>query len=599
MRVQANTTALRTSTGSRWSDVRAIALIIVGVSLIYGVRLTLEPMVGEETRWATAAREMLRTGDWVVPRQQGEVFPERPPMTMWLMAIGGWYRGDVDAIATRLPSVVATVLTSLLIYGYARAITSSTTALIAALTFPTVGQVLQIGRLGESEAVFTLFLAASLLFWHLGYVRRWRPLVVWVLSFGFAALAALVKGPQAPAYFIAIVGSYLIVVRDWRYVVRWQAVAGAATFIAIIAAWQVPFYLATDWSSVHATWAGLAGDRFRLSGVLLHSLSYPIETFICLLPWSPMLIGLAYRDVRTSLRKYRDTTTFLYTAILVAYPTVWLAAGARGRYFMPLYPLIAILCGLLIECCSQAAPGTVGRRGWNRFLLLWAPLIGLCALFLGVNSLLPQGVAVNLFQPTWFALSCSIFSLVAAVTIWQAFRTKQSPSPLRAVLAITSVAGIGAAGLMLNVNSARWYDPTAAIADFASQVPDGSRLVSLNEIEHRFAYFYGTPIPQIAWPKTVDELPPDVNYFCFVRHWNDSAEAHATGRGRTWRTIAGTLPFEWEEIAAISPDRAPGKRTATSVVLGRVIRPLRATVSDTSKPQRAIANRSFDDRRAY
>ncbi len=576
-----------------------IALIVVGVSLIYGVRLTVEPMVGEETRWASAAREMLQTGDWIVPRQQGEVFPERPPMTMWLMAIGGWFRGDVDAVATRLPSVVATILTAVLIYGYTRAFASSTTALIAALIYPTVGQVLQIGRLGESEAVFTLFLAASLLLWHLGYVRRWRPLVVWVLSCGFAAIAALVKGPQAPAYFVAIIGTYLILVRDWRFLLRWQAVAGAGTFVAIIAAWQVPFYLATDWSSVRATWAGLAGDRFRLSGVLLHSVSYPFETFTCLLPWSPMLIGLAYQDVRTSMHKYRDITTFLYTAILVAYPTVWLAAGARGRYFMPLYPLIAILCGLLVECCSQAASDTVARRGWNRFLLLWAPLIGFCALFLGINSLLPKGVSVNLFQPTWFAVLCSIFSLAAAVTIWQASRTKQSSSPLCAVFAITSVAGVGAAGLMLNINSARWHDPTAAIADFATHIPDGSRLVSLNEIEHRFAYYYGTPIPQIAWPKTVDDLPPNIDYFCFVRHWNDTAEAHFTGRGRTWRTIAGTLPFEWEEIVAISPDRQPNTPTALSVVLGRVIRPLRATVSDTSKPQRVIARRSLDDRRTY
>src|ERR1700712_1476313 len=144
MRAQVDNNPL--STNSRpWTDIRAISLIVICVSLIYGARLTLEPMVGEETRWASAAREMLRTGDWVVPRQQGEVFPERPPMTMWLMAIGGWFRGDVDQVAARLPSVVATILTSLLIYGYTRAFTGSTTALIAALIYPTCGQVLQIG----------------------------------------------------------------------------------------------------------------------------------------------------------------------------------------------------------------------------------------------------------------------------------------------------------------------------------------------------------------------------------------------------------------------------------------------------------------------
>src|SRR4051812_36814584 len=113
---------------SRWSDLRAVALLIVGVLLIYGTRLTLQPLVGEETRWATAAGEMLNTGDWIVPRQQGQVFPERPPMTMWLMAICGWLRGDVDPIAVRLPSVIAIVLTALLIYGYTRAFAATSTA---------------------------------------------------------------------------------------------------------------------------------------------------------------------------------------------------------------------------------------------------------------------------------------------------------------------------------------------------------------------------------------------------------------------------------------------------------------------------------------
>src|SRR6266487_2116110 len=62
-------------------------------SIIYGARLSVLPIVGEETRWATGAREMLATGDWIVPRQQGYVFSERPPMTMWMMAAVGWLRG--------------------------------------------------------------------------------------------------------------------------------------------------------------------------------------------------------------------------------------------------------------------------------------------------------------------------------------------------------------------------------------------------------------------------------------------------------------------------------------------------------------------------
>ena len=74
------------------SDLFAIAFVTLCVALIYGTRLDLQPLVGEETRWGTSAQEMLASGDWIVPRQQGQVFPERPPMTMWLMAIAGWAR---------------------------------------------------------------------------------------------------------------------------------------------------------------------------------------------------------------------------------------------------------------------------------------------------------------------------------------------------------------------------------------------------------------------------------------------------------------------------------------------------------------------------
>jgi 4-amino-4-deoxy-L-arabinose transferase-like glycosyltransferase len=574
-----------------WSDFRAVALTIVVVSLIYGTRLAREPLVGEETRWGTAAREMLTTGDWIVPRQQGHVFPERPPMTCWLMAIGGTVRGDVDPIAIRLPSVIAVVLTSLLIYGYTRAFSTSSTALVAALIYATGGQVLQIGRRGESEAVFALFVSASLLLWHLCYLRKFPPIFVWTVGFTFAAFAALVKGPQAPVYFVAITVAYLIVNKDVRYLLRWQTVAGSLAFIAIIAAWQIPFYRATDWSSVRATWAGLAGDRIRLSGLLGHALSYPLETFACLLPWSPMLFAIFYRSVRDWLREKSEVTLFLITAIVVAYPTVWMAAAARGRYFMPLYPVVAALIALLIERCSQIEASSGARRVWRRFLLICSIAIGAFGAFVVANGVIPDKSFVTLHQPLSFALLYGACASAVAYAIWKAY---SSPflRPSTPVIAMTCFAGLSSAGLMVNVDAARWSDPTSAIAELKDRIPAGIQLASLAEIEHRFAYYYGAPIAQIPWPVTVNDVPAELDYFVFMRHWDDTAERHVSGRGRSYYITAGTLPFEWEEIASFCSDRKIDTPTATSVVLGRVIRPLRAAVSDVSKPQSAIARRS-------
>jgi 4-amino-4-deoxy-L-arabinose transferase-like glycosyltransferase len=568
-----------------------IAFLLCSTALIYGARLSVQPLVGEETRWATAAREMLATGDWIVPRQQGQVFPERPPMTIWLMAIGGWLRGDVDPVAVRLPSVIAVVLTTLLVYFYARLLISQTAAIAAALAYSSFGQVLQIGRLGESEAAFALFVGASLLLWHLGYTRGWRPIMVWTVGFACAALASLVKGPQAPVYFGAIVGAYLLVVRrDWRYLFSWQAVAGGLVFCAIVGAWQVPFYRMAGWEAVVATWAGLAGDRFTLRRVLSHAVTYPLETFVCLLPWSPILVALAHPQTRQRIAGSRHVTLFLATAICVAYPTVWLAAGARGRYFMPLYPLVAVVVGSVIERCSSGTLGTYPRRAWHQFLLVWAIVAaGSTAVMVGGGMF--GSVANKLHQRQTLCWALAALGVMIVLAIWSVYRRPTKVSPLRAVLAINTLAAVGVAGIMMNVNVSRWNDPTSTVAEFRRLLPPDENLASFTPIEHRFAYYYGAQIAELGWPREVSDLPPDVNYFCFLRFPNDTAACRVAGRGRTWYTTPGTLPFAWEELKAASVDRRIDAK-AMVVVLGRVVRPVQAKVSDATVPQRSTAQRT-------
>jgi 4-amino-4-deoxy-L-arabinose transferase-like glycosyltransferase len=586
---------------SRYSplrDVAAVVFVIVAVSFLFGARLNRLPIVGEESRWASAAREMLASGDWIVPRQQGQVFPERPPMTMWGMAVAGWLRGGVDPLAVRLPSVVAIVLTSLLVYGYARTLVSRFAGLAAALIFATFGQVLQIGRLGESEAVFALFVSASLLLWHLGYTRGWPQLATWSIGFGFAALAALVKGPQAPIYFVAITAAYLVLVRrDWRFLVSWRFAAGATLFAAIIAAWQVPYFLAAGWDASVATWTGLTADRVRLGGLAKHMATYPLETFACLLPWSPLLVALLKRDTRRLLAEQLPIVSFLVTAVAVAYPTVWIVAGARGRYFMPLYPLVAVLIALIIERCAAAEIGRYPRRAWHQFLLLSGSLIAASGLAFGIAGLLPTDWADQLYQPRWFCVILGVAAATAVAVLWTCYRKPHRLAPAAAVLAVATFAGLAYTGLMVNVYAARWNDPTQLVGQFKSHVADPTTLVSLSPIDHRFAYYYETPITEISWPKSVDGLPPDVDYFCFMRNPGDKAASRRAGRGRTWATTPGTLPFAWEEIASICVERRFRDGPQRSVILGRVTRPIVAVVSDATVPQTSTAKRTLVERR--
>ncbi len=361
------------------------------VGLIYCGRLTTVPICGEESRWANVAREMIASGDWIVPRQQGQVFAERPPLGSWAMAMVGLLRGQVDAVAVRLPSALATTALAMVIYLYGRIFLARRGALAAALAYGTFGQVLQIGRLGESEALFSFLLASALLAWHAGYVRGWTPALIWGLGYTLTALAALVKGPQAPVYFVAVTGAFLVWRRQSRWLLAWQHALGVAIFAGLIAAWQVPFWLATDGKTVVDVWSGLARDRFSFGGLFKHLVSYPLETFGCLLPWSALLVALADPRFRRTLGAYRELLTFLLTALVVTYPTVWLSAGARGRYYMPLYPCFALLVGMVIERCTAADAAAPMRRGWQWYL----GVIGSVAAAIGVAVAVAAGIELK------------------------------------------------------------------------------------------------------------------------------------------------------------------------------------------------------------
>lgn len=567
------------------SDLVNVSLLVLVVGLIFGMRMSDRPLIGEESRYATAAREMIASGDWLVFRQQDQVFAERPPLTIWSVVAASLVRGKVDLVSVRLVSIISIVMTSLLLYCYVKSFASKFAAMTAGLVYPTMGQVLQIGRLGESEPLFALLLSSSLLLWHLGYLKKWPATLTWSIGFACAALAALAKGPQAPVYFVSIIGVYLLVRRDWRYLFSGSTAVGAAVFVAIIAAWQIPYYLATDWESVVATWTGLVKDRLRTEGLLAHMMKFPLETFGCLLPWSPILLAVIFRETRERLSDFSSVVTFLVVALVVSYPTVLLAVGARGRYYLPLYPCIAVLIAIFIDRCSSAQLGGHARRNWDNFLTGLGVVAGVAAIGCLAIGIIPNSWAESIHQPRWLLILFSIFSLLVA---WICFRARKLGTPkfnFAAILAISSLFGFACLGLFINTNVARWNDPTSAVEQMKSSITNPEKIVSLGPIDHRFAYYYETQIEQIEWPTEQTPLPQDVEFFVFMRNPVDTPAKRVAGRGRTWYQTPGTVPFAWEELLSIDCNRVIRPDYEKKVVLGRVIRPLRAVVSDVTKPK--------------
>ena len=534
-----------------------MAVLALLVGLCYLVRLAALPIAGEEGRWARGATQMIETGDWVVLRQQGQIFPERPPMSSWAMAAAGLWRGRVDDIAVRLPSVFAVLLTCWTIFWYSKTYLSRFAALASAAVYATFGQVLQLGRMGESEALFACLVSASLLIWHHGYTARYPAWFTWTSGYALAALGALVKGPQAPVYFVMVTFFYLAVTRNWKFLVHAGHLVGGLVFVCIVGAWQIPYYLATDWDCVLATWTGLAADRFSRTGVLTHMLWYPLETLVCLLPWSPLLVIYLRREFHRTLNHYQPLVLFLTLAVLITYPSVWLATGSRGRYFMPLYPCFAILIGVVIDRVLVQQQTALLRRGRLR-VLLYATVVT-CVAGAGVLlvSCLPSTRLEGLRQPTTLVVALtSISVVVSCLLLWGLRSVNHRPAQL-AFLSFCFFVGFCYCGPVINLQQRSWNNPRPAVRELRQNLPAADSLKSFGPVDHRFAYFYEDRITELPWPTDAAQVPEGVTYFCYNWHRGDTSQCRSSGRGRAWKTTSGTLPFEWELIANVNCGRDP------------------------------------------
>jgi 4-amino-4-deoxy-L-arabinose transferase-like glycosyltransferase len=483
---------------ARWWREWEFWVVVLLAALIYGPRLGAALPSGEETRWGQAAREMISGGDWVVPRQQGLPFLSRPPLQPWAIAAAAAARGNVDAAAIRIPSVSALLFTTALIYAFGRTFLSRLGALWAATAYPTMGLVLQFGWLGETESLYTLIVAASLIAW------RWaeasgKPLLGWCAGYALAALGMLTKGPQAPLYFAGGIGLFLVLAGRGRELFRWQHAAGIFVFLAVWFSWEIPFCFRV---TSRQAWSMLTGDmaaRFHdpsWSRIGKHLVEFPPSVAACLLPWGVLLLAYFSREFRRGIGFARTDVLFLGTSIGFAFLTCYVAPGARNRYLAPMLPLAALLIGLAAQQChaSSAGPMRLLRR---RYFVFAGFLCAGLGLWIVAATVLRLGAAQGQ-QTAAFALGFALAAAAAAaLVLWGSARPTIALERL-GILILAAFLGLTYRGAVVNTFIATWHPIGTEIADATAGMPEGVELVSIGPVDHPFLYFYGRPIRQLS-----------------------------------------------------------------------------------------------------
>jgi 4-amino-4-deoxy-L-arabinose transferase-like glycosyltransferase len=543
------------SPGRPWWREAEVGWLVVLVAVAYFSRAADLPLRGEEPTRAQIAFEMIQGNDWIVPREQGDIFLIRPPLQSWVIAASSLTFGERGPWAVRFPSLLATLLTTLLIYGYSRTFLSRGGALAAGLAFATLGEMFQTGRQAETEALFILLVSSSLLVWHWGQVRQWPPALAWVAGYGLMSLAMLTKGLQAPIYFTGAVFGYLLVTGQWRRLFTPAHLAGVLVGALFIALWTVPYYLAMGWPAVHAVWFGdpaLNPQMWRIKEVATHAAVFPFVVFGCMLPWSPLLLLYLSRSVRGR----SPQVIFLAICLAVAFPTCWLHPGGQSRFFAPLYPCLAVLTGRAIQRCVEAEPSSWLGVLWKRYLAVAAGTMIAAAVAVPAVSL-ARGLYPALApwsESLPVAAGYSAVAVALAVVTWRARGGGERSLPA-AVLPLAAFMVVTFTGVITDIRLRRSENAAAAMARLKEKLPPGQQLVSFGgHTDSLFAYHYGFPLilPR-PWPETAEDAGPEATYFSFV----------SEGTSRRG------LPFPWEEVGVISLDRNHQEPPERVVVVGR------------------------------
>lgn len=386
----------------------ALALfIIVGTGL--GVR---DPWPADEPRFASLARDMALSHEWLFPRVGGDLYQDKPPLYFWLLAICYTLFGSVKA-SFLIPSFLAAGGTLFLIYDFGRRTVGRGAGLAAALISVCTLQFLMVMRGAQIDATLCFLTTFSLyaLLRHLLLGPSWG----WYFIGGFiAGLGIFTKGVGFLPVLVLIPYFALRAFR-WKGLATVDAgTAGWRWWLAPLALligvslWFVPMLLtvAASGSTEYAAYRDeiLFKQTVGRYAAAWHHVKawyyFVVEVIPALwLPWSLLLIWLAPRFKAAFHERDARVWLPLFWALLVLV-FFSVSPGKRGIYILPALPALALAALPFVESLLLR-PG-VRRAG---FVLGGLFFVGAAVLAIGYSLRAKFAVDVmaegNLTSVTW------------------------------------------------------------------------------------------------------------------------------------------------------------------------------------------------------
>jgi len=394
-----------------------LLLTVLTFFFMLGNRSLNEP---DEGRYSEIGREMVETGDWLVPHLWYLPHLDKPPMTYWLEAISIKFVGQ-NEWAVRLPLALAGISGVWATFLLGGAIGGRRVGLWSALILQSSLLYFVMARQLTTDMYLTQFVAwAMYFFWRSRETTKAESGKRKAETFGWQvggwvmlALAFLTKGPIALAIPAAAFG-VLLVYRRKEINCPGRFIAGLAIGLVIFSVIAAPWFLAvfgTVSQSEHFMIFGQAAGHF-LGTTIKDRSGNPFYffaiLFVGLMPWTFLLGWLWRREHWRSLdARSKDAWLLLSVWAIFTFVVFSISKAKLPAYILPIFPALAILLAW------RLLSGNGGFTGVCRACLI-------CSLSVPVLVPLVIRFAFHVELPSWLWLQTAGMLVILGLVAWRA-----------------------------------------------------------------------------------------------------------------------------------------------------------------------------------
>jgi 4-amino-4-deoxy-L-arabinose transferase-like glycosyltransferase len=416
------TTPFFTEARQRW-----LLLLLTAFTFFFllGSRALNEP---DEGRYSEIAREMIETGDWLVPHFWYLPHLDKPPMTYWLVAASMKIFGQ-NEWAVRLPVALAGISGIFATFLLGCAIGGRRVGFWSALILQSSLLYFVMARMLTTDIFLTQFVTWAIYFFWRSWAavkaesgKRQSEFFCWHLA-GWAAitLGFLTKGPIAPAIPVVSFAALLIFRRkeiSKKRILVAGLFGGFAVFLILAAPWfRIVFQRVPQ--SAHYMILGQAAGH--LLGTTIKNRTGSLFYFFAilavgLLPWA-ILLGWLWRKNhwRNLDSKSKEGWLLLNVWAIFTFVLFSFSQSKLPAYILPIFPALAILLALRFfggEQKNKIAPA-----------LAWQVYLASSLLLPAIFPLLLK-FTFHETLPAWLKWQTLVFAGIIFFILWLARKWK-------------------------------------------------------------------------------------------------------------------------------------------------------------------------------